>query len=132
MTIHLTPEQERRVQAVISLGAYEFIEQVVDSALAAVEQRVVPGFSGTQAELDTLLAEGLASKELPVLWSASMASVCVFTERQNSSSGAGIMGASVWGRYEINATSRGPSVSRSEAVPAGCGAVNLARIAFLA
>jgi hypothetical protein len=33
--------------------------------LAAVEQRVVPGFAGTQAELDTLLAEGLASKELP-------------------------------------------------------------------
>lgn len=65
MTIHLTPEQERRVQDVISRGAYESIEQVVDAALAAVEQRVVPGFAGTQAELDTLLAEGLASKELP-------------------------------------------------------------------
>lgn len=64
MTIRLTPEQERRVQDVISRGAYESIEQVVDAALAAVEQRVVPGFAGTQAELDTLLAEGLASKEL--------------------------------------------------------------------
>ncbi len=65
MTINLTPEQERRVRDVIRRGAYESIEQVVDAALAAVEQRVVPGFAGTQAELDTLLAEGLASKELP-------------------------------------------------------------------
>jgi Arc/MetJ-type ribon-helix-helix transcriptional regulator len=37
MTIHLTPEQERRVQAVITRGAYESVEQVVDAALAAVE-----------------------------------------------------------------------------------------------
>ena len=44
MTIHLMPEQ--------------------DAALAAVEQRTVPGFAGTQEELDALLAEGLTSKEL--------------------------------------------------------------------
>ena len=49
----------------ISRGAYESIEQVVDAALVAVEQRSVPGFAGTQSELDILLAEGLASKELP-------------------------------------------------------------------
>jgi Arc/MetJ-type ribon-helix-helix transcriptional regulator len=36
MTIHLTPEQEQRVQAVISRGAYESVEQVVDAALVAV------------------------------------------------------------------------------------------------
>jgi len=36
----------------------------VEAALVAVEQRVVPGFSGTQTELDTLLAEGMASKEM--------------------------------------------------------------------
>jgi hypothetical protein len=36
----------------------------VEAALTAVEQRTVPGFSGTQEELDTLLAEGLASKQL--------------------------------------------------------------------
>ncbi|MGA2588714.1 MAG: hypothetical protein ABSH32_02260 [Bryobacteraceae bacterium] len=65
MTIHLTPEQERRVQAVISRGAYESIEQVVDAALVAVEQRVMPDFAGTQAELDTLLAEELATNDLP-------------------------------------------------------------------
>jgi len=64
MTIHLTPEQERRVQAVISRGAYDSVEQVVDAALAAVEERTVRGFVGTQEELEALLAEGLASKEV--------------------------------------------------------------------
>jgi Arc/MetJ-type ribon-helix-helix transcriptional regulator len=58
MTIQLTPEQERRVQAVIGRGAYTSVEQVVDAGLAAVEQRTVPGFAGTQEELDVLLAEG--------------------------------------------------------------------------
>jgi Arc/MetJ-type ribon-helix-helix transcriptional regulator len=64
MTIHLTPEQERRVQDVMRRGSYESVEEVVEAALAAVEQRTVPGFRGTQEELDALLAEGLASKEL--------------------------------------------------------------------
>ncbi|MFZ0960302.1 MAG: hypothetical protein WAO35_05305 [Terriglobia bacterium] len=64
MAIQLTPEQERRVHDVVSRGAYESVEEVVDAALAAVEQRTVPGFAGTEEELDALLAEGLASKEL--------------------------------------------------------------------
>ena len=64
MAIRLTPEQERRIRAVISRGAYESVEEIVEAALAAVEQRTVPGFAGTQEELDALLAEGLASKEL--------------------------------------------------------------------
>jgi Arc/MetJ-type ribon-helix-helix transcriptional regulator len=64
MTINLTPEQEHRVQAVIRRGSYESVEEVVEAALAAVEQRTVQGFHGTQEELDTLLADGLASKEL--------------------------------------------------------------------
>src|SRR5437870_6710152 len=64
MTINLTPEQERRIQAVLSRGAYESVEEVVEAALTAVEQLTVPGFAGTQQELDTLLAEGLASKQL--------------------------------------------------------------------
>jgi len=64
MTIHLTPEQERRVQEVVSRGAYGSVEEVVEAALAAVEQRTVPGFEGTPEELDSLLADGLASKEL--------------------------------------------------------------------
>jgi Arc/MetJ-type ribon-helix-helix transcriptional regulator len=64
MTIHLTPEQEQRVQAVMNRGSYASAEEVVEAALAAVEQRTVPGFSGTPDELDAVLAEGLASKEL--------------------------------------------------------------------
>jgi Arc/MetJ-type ribon-helix-helix transcriptional regulator len=66
VTIRLTPEQERRLQAVMSRGAYESVEEVVDAALAAVERRILPGFAGTPDELDALLAEGLASKELTV------------------------------------------------------------------
>jgi Arc/MetJ-type ribon-helix-helix transcriptional regulator len=64
MTMSLTPEQEQRVKAVIGRGAYASIEEVVDAGLAAVEQRIVPGFEGTQEELNALLAEGLGSKEL--------------------------------------------------------------------
>ncbi len=64
MTINLTPEQERRIQAVLSRDAYESVEEVVEAALTAVEQFTVRGFAGTQQELDTFLAEGLASKQL--------------------------------------------------------------------
>jgi len=64
MTIHLTPEQERRIRAVLSRGAYESVEEVFEAALTAVEQRTVPGFAGTPEELEALLAEGLASKQL--------------------------------------------------------------------
>jgi Arc/MetJ-type ribon-helix-helix transcriptional regulator len=64
MTIHLTPEQERRIQAVIRGGGYGSLEEVVEAALTAVEQRTVPGFAGTPEELDRLLAEGLASEPL--------------------------------------------------------------------
>jgi Arc/MetJ-type ribon-helix-helix transcriptional regulator len=64
MTIHLTPEQEQRVKAVIGRGAYASIEEVVDAGLAAVEQRIVPGFEGTQEELNALLVEGLGSTQL--------------------------------------------------------------------
>ena len=62
--IHLTPEQERRIQDVLRRGAYNSVEEVVNAALSAMEQRIVPGFSGTQEELDLLLAEGLASKQM--------------------------------------------------------------------
>jgi len=64
MTINLTPEQESRLQAILSRGAYESVDEVVEAALTAVEQRTLTGFAGTPDELDTLLAEGLASKEL--------------------------------------------------------------------
>jgi Arc/MetJ-type ribon-helix-helix transcriptional regulator len=64
MTIHLTPEQERRIRVVLSRGSYQSVEEVFEAALTAVEQRTVPGFAGTPEELDTLLAEGLASRQL--------------------------------------------------------------------
>jgi Arc/MetJ-type ribon-helix-helix transcriptional regulator len=65
MTINLTPEQESRLQAIMSRGAYASVDEVVEAALAAVEQRTLPGFAGTPDELDSLLSEGLASHELP-------------------------------------------------------------------
>ena len=64
MTIQLTPEQERRIQAVISSGAYASVNDVMEAALASVEQRAVPSFDGAEQELEALLLEGLASKEL--------------------------------------------------------------------
>jgi Arc/MetJ-type ribon-helix-helix transcriptional regulator len=64
MTINLTPEQESRLQAILGRGAYESVEEVVEAALAAVEQRTLPGFAGRPDELNALLAEGLASKDL--------------------------------------------------------------------
>jgi putative addiction module CopG family antidote len=64
LTINLTPEQEQRVQAVISGGAYDSVDEVVEAALTAIEQRTVPGFAGTEQELQALLLEGIASREL--------------------------------------------------------------------
>ena len=65
ITIRLTPEQERRLRAVLDRGAYKSVEEVVEAALTAVEQRTVPGFAGTPEELDSLLAEGV-TRELPI------------------------------------------------------------------
>jgi Arc/MetJ-type ribon-helix-helix transcriptional regulator len=65
MTVHLTTEQEQRIQAIIHRGAYETVQDVVDAAIAAVEQRAVPGFDGSEAELETLLLAGMESPELP-------------------------------------------------------------------
>ncbi len=64
MTIDLTPEQEQRLEAVMRRGAYESVADVLEAALAAVEQRTLPGFAGTQEQLDALLLEGMASAEL--------------------------------------------------------------------
>lgn len=64
MTIQLTAEQERRIQSVIDRGAYNTVEQVLEAALAAVEDRTISGFQGTREELETLIADGLASGEV--------------------------------------------------------------------
>jgi Arc/MetJ-type ribon-helix-helix transcriptional regulator len=44
MTIDLTPEQERRIQAIILRGSYESVDEVAEAALVAVEQHLT-GFS---------------------------------------------------------------------------------------
>jgi len=64
MDIHLTVAQTQRIQAVLAQGNYESVDEVVEAALSAIEQRTLPGFAGTEEELNSLLAEGLASKEL--------------------------------------------------------------------
>jgi Arc/MetJ-type ribon-helix-helix transcriptional regulator len=86
MTIHLTPEQERRLQAVLSRGAYNSVEELVEAALTAVEQRAISGFAGTPEELDTLLAEGLASKQLTEddFWSSVNKQTDVLLSERNS------------------------------------------------
>lgn len=64
MPIQLTPEQERRVQAVVDSGAYSSAREAIDAALAAVEIVTAEGFEGGQVELESLLLEGLESREL--------------------------------------------------------------------
>jgi len=64
MTIQLTAEQEQRVQAVIGRGEYSTVQEVLDAALVAVEQWSQHGFSGTEEELDSFLAEGLNARSM--------------------------------------------------------------------
>ncbi len=64
MTLDLTPEQERRIQALVQSGAYDSANDVVDAALVAFEQLAAPAFEGADGELEKLLLEGLDSPEL--------------------------------------------------------------------
>jgi hypothetical protein len=64
MAIELTLEQERRIQAVVKAGGYSSAEEALDAAVAAVEAAAAPGFEGSEPELEGLLLEGLASREL--------------------------------------------------------------------
>jgi len=63
MPLQLTPEQERRIQAVVNAGAYRSTEEALNAALAVVETVAVPDFEGTPDELETLLLDGLNSGE---------------------------------------------------------------------
>lgn len=63
MPIQLTSEQEKRIQAVVDVGAYTSPEEVLDAALTFIESAYEPGFEGTQQELEALLLEGLTSGE---------------------------------------------------------------------
>ncbi|HEX4135927.1 MAG TPA: hypothetical protein VHY84_15030 [Bryobacteraceae bacterium] len=63
MPLQLTLEQERRIQAVVSAGAYQSTEEALNAALAIVETVATPGFDGTADELKALVLEGLESGE---------------------------------------------------------------------
>jgi Arc/MetJ-type ribon-helix-helix transcriptional regulator len=63
MSIQLTPDQERRVQSFVDSGLCTSAQDVVDAALAVVEQWAAHGFEGPQEELEELLLDGLNSGE---------------------------------------------------------------------
>ena len=64
MPLQLTPEQEQRIQAIVSAGAYSSPEEALNAAVAAVETAAVLAFEGSNEELETLLSHGLASAQL--------------------------------------------------------------------
>jgi Arc/MetJ-type ribon-helix-helix transcriptional regulator len=64
MAVLLTPEQEQRIQAIIHTGAYRSVNEVVEAALTAVEQRAHPDFEGNDDEFEALLLQGIDSPEL--------------------------------------------------------------------
>ena len=64
MPLQLTPEQEQRIKAVVSTGAYASAEEAINAAVTAVETAAAVDFDGTPGELEGLLLEGLESPEL--------------------------------------------------------------------
>lgn len=64
MPIQLTAEQEQRIQAVVDGGGYRSAEEALDAALSVVESAATPRFDGTDSELESLLLDGLRSKDL--------------------------------------------------------------------
>ena len=62
MTVHLTPEQEQRIEAIIHSD--HTIDDVVETALTAVEQRAAPRFAGTGEEQEALLLTGMNSPDI--------------------------------------------------------------------
>ncbi len=64
MPIHLTLEQEVRIQAIVRSGAYSSAEEALDAAVTAVELVASSGFEGSSNNLESLLREGIASREL--------------------------------------------------------------------
>lgn len=60
--IHLTPEQEIRINAMVGAGLYSSAEQAISAALSAIE--TVPGFDGDIETLKRLLAEGIRSSKM--------------------------------------------------------------------
>jgi Arc/MetJ-type ribon-helix-helix transcriptional regulator len=65
MAIQLTPEQEQRLQAIVKEGGYPSVDDALNAALSILESAAHSSFTGSQRELDELLAEGETSGELP-------------------------------------------------------------------
>lgn len=63
MPIQLTLEQEQKLNAVVSMGAYQSTEEALNAALAVVGEVCENDFEGSETELDELLLEGLNSGE---------------------------------------------------------------------
>lgn len=64
MAIQLTPDQERRIQAMVESGVYATPAEALDAALAAVEIAAEPGIDRVAEELEPLVLAGLATEEL--------------------------------------------------------------------
>ena len=64
MALQLTPEQEQRINAVVSTGAYASPEEAINAAVAAVETAAAVDFDGPPEKLEGLLMQGLESPEL--------------------------------------------------------------------
>jgi hypothetical protein len=64
MAIQLTPDQERRIQAIVNAGAYPSAQEALDAAVAAVEIAAGPGFEGSAEDLEALLLQGLDGNAL--------------------------------------------------------------------
>lgn len=85
--MQLTPEQERRIQSFVDSGLYSPAD-VVDAALAVVEQQATPDFEGSQQELEELLLEGLNSGEPVEADEAFWNRLTVETDRMMAEHGA--------------------------------------------
>jgi len=64
MSIHLTPDQEHRIQAVVDAGTYPSASAALEAAVAAVEIAAGPGSDRSHEEMEQILLVGLASSEL--------------------------------------------------------------------
>jgi Arc/MetJ-type ribon-helix-helix transcriptional regulator len=64
MALQLTPEQEQRIRAMVTAGAYPSAEDALNAAVAAVETAATLDFEGAPEELERELVQGLSSNEL--------------------------------------------------------------------
>ena len=81
MPIQLTPEQEQRLTAVVSAGAYTSTEDALNAALTVVEKTAAHGFEGSMDDLEPLLLEGINSGQPTVVDEAFWQRLTVQTDQ---------------------------------------------------